>query len=81
MSGALRPAGSPCPACGAPIARRRSASDPGAVMMRCPACGWSGVWRRPGAAPRDGSPAEVAADLGWLGGRGGEVLAFRPRGR
>lgn len=84
MSGFLRPDGSPCPSCGAPISRRRSAADPGEVMMRCSRCGWTGSWREPGSSPSESSLSEVAEDLAWLlgrdggSGRTGDVIEFRP---
>lgn len=84
--GALRPEGSPCPACGSPIERRASSADPGEVLMRCRRCGWTGSWRRHGSRPVDGTPAQAAEDLAWsMGreaprGRPGEIIEFRGRG-
>lgn len=65
----LRPVGSPCPGCGAPIERRRAASDPAEALMRCPRCGWSATYRKPGAPPREGPAGAACDDLNWLMGR------------
>lgn len=87
----LRPDGSPCPECGAPVERRRSAADPASVLMRCSRCGWSGRWRKPGAVPAGGTIAQQCEDYNWLTegqrrafdrsrpARCAEVLEFRPR--
>ncbi len=68
MTEALRPAGSPCPKCGRPIKRRGSAASEDRVLMRCPGCGWTAAWQRPGTVPAQGTIDQAVDDLRWLRG-------------